>query len=184
MFFDQVRHFPFFRESRQLLFGKNKIPVDLDLENTSGRREQVNNDPKLFGKLVPQTGGPWLIVSLLAIFNRYLHLSFILSLSYHNGRRCRFSGLGEPATSSSLAGLVFYRLNCSHFLFAKQHELAASSSVCPTGRKRLWYSFFSAPLFFFQSTVCDLFPWYFHAACQKGISDRLSAPRLGVIFLS
>jgi hypothetical protein len=58
----------------ELSLGKDQITVEDDLVDTTGRLDQLDLGVGVgLVNLGRQTGGPWLVASNTAVFNRYLH---------------------------------------------------------------------------------------------------------------
>jgi len=62
-----------FRKLTALLLGEERFAVRNDLENTAVATNQLGLDTELLSQGGRQTGGPWQVVSMPAIFDRYLH---------------------------------------------------------------------------------------------------------------
>ena len=73
-------YFTLFREAVQFFFRVDKPAIYNNLKNSALRSQQLHFSSVFICKQRPQTGGPWFIVSLRAVFYRNLHNPILLSL--------------------------------------------------------------------------------------------------------
>ena len=71
----QAKHFSRLRVPPYGLLGEDPAPIHLDLEHTAGRLDQFHVGVRVdLPDLGRQTGGPGLVVSDDAVFDRYSHV--------------------------------------------------------------------------------------------------------------
>jgi len=68
-----VRDFPLFRESAESALGKQEISIHRDLEDPVLALDQLDRGSKLVIQLGRQPGGPRLVISNNAVFDRNFH---------------------------------------------------------------------------------------------------------------
>ena len=73
-FAHDVRDLPVVRESSQSALGEHQVAVDRDLEDPVLALDQLNRGSKLVLQLGRQPGGPRLVISNHAVFDRNIHV--------------------------------------------------------------------------------------------------------------
>ena len=70
---DRLRYLSIIRESPQRALREHQLTVNDDLEDTVCTLDKTRRGAELLIQFGRQPGGPWLVVSNDAIFDRYVH---------------------------------------------------------------------------------------------------------------